>query len=278
MQSSKKLLILGGDKRQEKLYDILMQNGYDCEMFADMTAKNEFECCIDASKMIILPLPITKDETNLFSKSHDGAIPIDYLLSRLNSSHRVIGGLIKPNFAAKLDEKGISYFDFYVDEGFVTYNAFLTAQGAVHLMLGNTDEYVIGKKILITGFGRVGKAVSHFMKVIGLDVYVSVRSNVQKSEALSYGYRVLDISDIKSTVYLYDFIINTVPQVIFDENCISTIKDSCTFIELASAPFGAEKSNFDKHEKNYILAASLPGKLYPTACAKAIYKSIEKYL
>ncbi|MCM1363852.1 MAG: hypothetical protein NC122_08405 [Faecalibacterium sp.] len=278
MCDSKNILILGGDERQKQLYSIIKETENTCKHVYDMIQTTELNESIDSANIIILPLPITKNGTDIYSDSNDFKIPLEDIFERIRPSQLVIGGLIKNQVADKLKEKNVDFFDFYKDEGLTTYNAFLTAQGAVYLMLENTDEYVVSKKILVTGFGRVGKAVAHFMHVMGLDVYVAVRSEPQKCEAASYGYKILDISDIKSTVYLFDFIVNTVPAIIFDENTISLIKKDSVYIELASSPFGAEKDYFEKSEKRYILAASLPGRLYPSASAKAIYRSIEKYL
>lgn len=278
MSNSKNILILGGDERQKHLNDLLIENKIQCTTIFTSQEKEYLYEYLSAADTVILPLPITKDGENINSDNDELCLNIDEVVNSISPSQTVIGGIITKKIRTIFEDKQIKYFDFYADEGFITYNAFLTAQGTVYLLLENTSEYVVSKKILITGFGRVGKAVSHFMNVMGLDVYVAVRSETQKSEASSYGYRVIDISDIDSTVYLFDFIVNTVPSVIFSNNSIKLIKDDCVYIELASAPFGAEREVFKKHEKKHIFAASLPGKLYPSASAKAIYKSISKYI
>lgn len=278
MNETKKLLIIAGDKRQKKLYDILTEKGRKCESVFEAKDVPKAEQLTASADIIILPLPVTKDKVNVYSENKELVLPIEAILGSVKSGQLVIGGLIDRKIKQRLKGAGASYLDFYSDESLISYNAFLTAQGAVYLMLENTDEYVVSKKILITGFGRVGKAVSHFMKVMGLDVYVAARSEVQRSQAVSYGYKAINISDIGSTVFLFDFIVNTVPWQIFIKNDVKAMKKSCVYTELASSPFGAKREDFEAYGKKYEAAASLPGRLYPSASAKAIYKAIEKYI
>ncbi|MGN1418471.1 MAG: NAD(P)-dependent oxidoreductase, partial [Acutalibacteraceae bacterium] len=133
-------------------------------------------------------------------------------------------------------------------------------------------------KILITGFGRVGKACARVLSGIGTDVYIAARNPSQRSEAVCMGYKAVDISEISRIIYIFDFIINTVPAQIFTIKNIMTMRERAVYIELASKPFGALEADFESEKKRYILASSLPGRFYPNSCAEAIYKTINDYM
>ena len=70
----------------------------------------------------------------------------------------------------------------------------------------------------------------------------------------------------------FDFIINTVPNLIFSEEKLKNVFCE-NFIELASVP-GIDKQVCEKLNINHISALGIPGKFYPMNAAKIIKESI----
>ncbi|MGN1418320.1 MAG: dipicolinate synthase subunit DpsA, partial [Acutalibacteraceae bacterium] len=158
MINLKKVIIIGGDERQKRLCG-LFENKCRC-IYISNNSELEKEKFEDAN-LIILPLPVTKNGRDIYSDC--GKIAVENVTNKLCKNNIVSGGLIDKKLKNKLSESGIKYFDYYADETFRIFNAYLTAQGAAKIVLENTEDFIVSKKILITGFGRVGKACARVL-------------------------------------------------------------------------------------------------------------------
>ena len=270
-----KHLVLAGDGRQKELFALLKRKEKSVQYVNGDVGIDELKDLIAQSETIVLPTPLSRDDKFIFSDNENFKITIDELIDCLSENNVVYAGGVKPNTAKKISEKNVKFTDCMKEESFVTYNAYLTAQGTLRILLENTSEYLPDKRILITGFGKVAKAVAQLLCSLGCDVYVAARKKLQRTEAELSLCKPICIDDINSTIYLFDFIINTVPAKIFSKYDISCMKDGAVYIELASAPFGAEYTDFEEHNKNFILGSALPGKFCEKASAKAIFNEIK---
>lgn len=277
VEKNKSILIIGGDDRQKQIYNSLNQTGKNC---ARLYSSLDFEKADEAIKnadIVILPLPVTKDKKYIYT-SNVKRLSVEKLKKTISSSALVLGGMISSELKIFFDENKIKYYDYYGDESLLIYNAALTSQAAVKIILENLTDILGKSRVLITGFGRIGKSLALLLKALGFKVYVAARSKSQRTLAQSMGLSAMDINEISFCIYLFDFIVNTVPSRVFKNEYISKMKDSAYFIELSSKPYGADPDEFENEKKNYILASSLPGKYYPCASAEIILKAIEKFL
>ncbi len=279
LTAQNKILILGGDLRQEYLSRLLIKNGYCVRhICSDFNQAEIQKTKISEANSIILPLPVTKDDIHIFCSNGEFDFTFDEAIEYISPLASVFGGMFSLEFEKKLKEKSIKYYDFYEDEAFTKFNAHLTAQGILRLLLENAENYIVFKKVLITGYGRISKALANFLKGLSMDIYIAARNSYQRSEAELFGFKAIDIDDIERSVYVFDYIINTVPSKIFSPKAIRNIKPNAVYFEAASRPFGAEKKDFDNTAKKYVLASQLPGRFYPEESAGAILKSFKDLL
>lgn len=179
-------------------------------------------------------------------------------------------------FAGKLNDrwrqilKNNEIFYYLEDESFIWQNAALTAEAFVSIFY-NTKQAIIGKKFIVTGFGRVAKMIGHMLKNIGGDVCIAVRSNVQLNEAKAFRYEAIYLADIAKTDG--DFIINTIPAKWLDETFNEQIKRP--IYDLASYP-GCLVDGVKR--KHYELLPALPGKCFPNDAGTVLYNTIVEHL
>lgn len=259
-----KILIIGGDKRQDGLFDILKDKFSNCtkENTSSLKALSE----IKNHSLIILPVPFSSDGEYIYSSNPDFRLSVTDFLSALTKDNTVIAGAISEKIRAELNKKSITFYDMCDSDYFTEYNAFLTSQGAVKLLLDNTESLVTGRKVLITGFGRVAQALALTLKGIGTDVFILARNPHQLLKAHCLGLSTVSLSAKSSVICMFDYIFNTVPCQIFSESDVFRIRDDTVYFELASKPFGADKTHFEKHGKKYVYGGGLPGK-YVSASA-----------
>lgn len=274
MEFGSNILILGGDERQKVLYDELKNKGFNCFHFYDNFDFSQ----IKQSKIIVLPVPLSKDGEYIFCDNSNFKIKIKELISHTTKRQLLIFGSASKRIKEMLDDRGFNYYDLFSEESFVINNAYYTAQGTLLEILKNTKKCIVGKKALILGFGRVGRAVANVLDKNGMDVFIAARNEIQLAECEGLGYGKLSYDELKSTIYLFDYIISTVPFNILTSKEVSLINGNALFIELASAPYSAKSELFYKFDIRYILASGLPGKYLSVESGKKIAEMIERYI
>lgn len=253
-----KTAIIAYNDVQNELYKLMIKKGIDCEV-EDIDKMN-----LENFDRIILPFPSKKENLSFLPE----------IYGVLSNGQTIIGGLFDEESKKAFTEAGIEYADYFASEAYVLRNAYITSQGVIRLLLENSYDLISGKNALVTGFGRIGKSLALMLKSLGMKVFMAVRSDVQATDALSLGFDVFRLSQLRSVVFYFDYIFNTVPYTIFDDKDVSRIKDEALYFEIASAPFGADKNSFEKHGKKHVNASALPGRFYPKAVAENIYRQI----
>lgn len=274
--SERKLVILGGDKRLDYVYDKFSENNKSCVRINSYT--ENLSDVISGAVYIVLPVPCCDSKSNIFSVNKDFKLSCDALVEMLSDKNIVFGCNFSKELIYQLGRKNIIYYDLNRNEEFLIYNAFLTAQSALRLMLENTEALLTDKRVLITGFGRVSRALAHTLKGVTPDITVCARKKEQLNEAYCLSYKTTTYDKLSDTISNYDIIFNTVPDRIFDKEKISLFKGDAVYVELASSPYGADRNDFEISNKQYILAGGLPGKYTPYSAGKKIAEIIEKLI
>lgn len=252
---SKTFKIINSDKRFAFLKELLCNEGFKASFIDSL---GNIEC-----DNLILPIPVTRDKLN-FSGTN---ININKLISNVNSKTNLFCG--KKSLLNNLINKNIKLFDYSDNEMFLLKNANLTSYGILNIIMKNTNKPFDELKFLISGFGRIGKILSNLLSNLKSKVYVL--GHTQKDE-FWINYSNLNNFSLKESLN-FDFIINTVPDMIFSENIIKKANKNTTFIEVASTP-GIDKNACDKYNLKYILSLGIPGKYFPKESAKIIKDSI----
>lgn len=263
----KKLLFLGGDKRQKIAADFLRNHHFICDEFIDTPPK-----AIDLSNYcaVILPIPTTRDGVHLNSPLISEKISLEKVTKNLSDKQLLITCNFKPNHNLLID--------LNEDNEFAFLNAIPTAEGAVKILIEATDFTLWQSKILIIGNGKIGKILSQRLSSFGAQITVSARKSLDFSHIEAFGFRYLNTGDLLGHLKDFDIIINTVPYPIINKEHIDECKDSCLFLELSSAPFGIDKQAVILGEKEYIYAPALPGKIAAKTAGEILGKTIKRII
>ena len=278
-----KFLIVGGDKRIKKLAEMLKKERHDVKTYGIENAdiKNIEKIINQKTDVVIGPIPFTKDEETLNAPFIKEKIYIDALLPFLKKQ-TLITGPISKELQEKFERYTVKAIDIMDSEELVVYNTIATAEGTIELAIANTEKNLHESKILILGFGRVAKTLA--LKLKGLAQHIMCAARKSKDFALieTLGFSTENINKLGPNLNEYDIIINTVPQVILNEEKINYIKDETLIIDLASKPGGVDQLAIKKTNIKYIWALALPGKVSPISSAQyikqAIYKIIDIFL
>ena len=177
-----------------------------------------------------------------------------------------------------MKQKNIDVIDLLKREELVVLNTISTAEGAIQIAMEETIKTIYGSKILVLGYGKVGKILANMLKGIGANVYCEARKNVDLAWIKAYGYVPIHLSELEKYLSEFDIIINTIPTLILDKQRLERVKKECLIIDLASNPGGVDKGEAKKMGIKTIWALSLPGKVAPLTSAEFIKDTIYNVL
>jgi len=274
---------VGGDCRSSHLANKFHENGFNISaIMLDKCPKlnpkipiaKDLQEALDDVDIIILPLPFSRDNKTLNAPFAEKSLKIKDLFKLFNSSHMVFAGMINSKFMLDLQKRKIAAQDYYKCEDLIIKNALATAEGAISLIISSSEKTIHSSKILVSGFGKIGKMLTRILIDLKADVSVSARKITDFAWIETYSAKPVDIREIDSYELDYDAIINTVPHRVFNENSLKRLKRDCIYIELASQPFGLDFATAKRLNVKVINAQGLPGTYSPKSAADYIYSTI----
>lgn len=251
MHLKRSFAVIGGDLRQRCLLRQLHGLGFPASAYRVPDAEDsapDLSGCLRGANVLILPMPA------------GGGVPLADILDAAEPGALICGGMLDPA-EALLQARGISFYDYAKDEA---------------LLLERLPGPLAGSRILLCGFGRIGKLLARKLKALGADVTVSARKAQALELARILGYRRVTAGSWADAPAQYDGIVNTVPAPIIGPAQLPCIRRDCVLLELASLPGGfcAEAQALP----GYCAARGLPGKYAPEAAAAIIRSAIFRNL
>ena len=239
--------IIGGDLRTVELSKMLVADGNTVYVYGFEKAeelKNNLDIIFLESledvikrniKIIIAPIPFSKDGININTPFSDKKISIKDLVDNLEN-RVLIAGSINKEINKEFQNKNIEIIDVMKKEELAILNTISTAEGTIEVAIKNTNRILHGSEVLILGFGRIGKTLAKKMEGLSAKVTCAARKNEDLAWIRAYGYMGIDINLLTDKLSKYDIIINTVPDLIITSKEIEYLKKECLLIDLASAP------------------------------------------
>lgn len=279
----KTFAVIGGDKRQLYCARALADDGFEVVLggFDKVISMRGVELCTPEEaarkgEVIILPLPSVNKDGNVPAAFSDKNISLMELSPYL-AGKRVFCSMKEKvtEFAPNLNPKLLS--DYYAREDFVLSNAYVTAEGAVKIALEKFEGTINGAKVLVCGFGRIGKALTKVLSGFSPKLTVSAR----KSEDLA-AIRLLGARAVRTDMLYkekpFDIIISTVPALVFGPELLAKIASDAVVIDLASLPGSVDFEAARRLQTDTVHALSLPGKSSPKTAGEIIKDTVYNIL
>lgn len=258
-------LIIGGDKRLASLAKKLKEEGNSVKTYANKVENiEELESIEDVYKdnsdIIISSIPLSQDGKNVFTPLSQKKITLEQL-----------------KLASK-NKKLITGEDMIKDEVITILNTIPTAEGAIQIAMEETSYTLADCKVLVLGFGRVGKILCNKLKGIVKEVYCVARKKTDLAWIQAYGYNPISLEEFRDNICKMDIIFNTIPYKILDKKTLILLNKETLIIDLASNPGGVDYEASAKIGINAILASALPGKIAPDTASKYIKEFIDNQI
>ena len=275
----KSFAIIGGDKRQLYCARSIADDGYEVvlgglDKVLSMRAVGLLSCedAIKSADVIILPLP---------SVDADGYIPASFS-DKKTELEKIAPLLLGKRVFCSMQEKvcSIAPFlntpllsDYFKREDFVLSNAYVTAEGAIKIAMEKYEGTLNGARILVCGFGRIGKALVRLLSAFHPKLTVSARNSRDLSEIRMLGAEAVRTEELYSHED-FDIIFSTVPALIFRPELMAKISPEALLIDLASGSGSVDSEAAKRLNIDYVHALSLPGKSSPKTAGEIIKDTV----
>ena len=240
-----KINIVSFEERYKIVYNRLCESGFDVSLCTPSS--------VDLCDVLLLSVRRELSESELeeiFTKTDEKTVV-------LCGEDKRVGML----FGGKI-------IDYSKYDDFLQKNAHLTAEATVSFLHSLTKESLFGKRVFVSGYGRIGSELCDILKCLGAQVCANARSESKISKMEKKGILPSPLVDAVNA----DIIINTVPSPIFSKELIDKIPQNTVIIELASHPYGFEEMD------RVTLCSGLPGKALPLSAAAVICDTVASIL
>lgn len=260
------------DARQKYLADYLPGRvcPIDWKMKYDEYKAKEL---LDSCERIILPTPVSKLDKN----TKICELLNEELAKRRGDRFFVVGGAFTSEWIDRLEREEILYYDLMKDEHVALKNAHITAEATVAELLSHSAYSILGQKIIVTGYGRCGRAVANLLKAMGAKVTVLARSAEDRKRAQAEGHIAVDFSYGPEEVYGARSVVNTVPAMVLKEPMLKEMHPDTVILDIASRPGGTDLAAAEAHGIQVIPALGLPGIYTTKSSAKVLADAIGSY-
>ncbi len=276
MSKTLTFIVAGGDARQIYAAKKLAENHnvyiYGIENATAETGKaisiNSLYDIFTKADCMLLPLPVSQDGIFLNTPLSEQKIPLSNLTNAVKPNGLIIGG--KFSSSAQKLLAPIETVDYSERETFSILNAVPTAEAAVKIALENSFHTLCNSKVLVTGFGRISKALIKILRGFGADITVAARKKSDLTWAELFGFNTIYVNELEAQKQSFDFVFNTVPAPIINENVMQKLNKDTFIIDLASKPGGVDFDFANKSGITAIHALSLPGIHFPKTAGEII--------
>lgn len=186
------------------------------------------------------------------------------MLGECTMDHTVIGG--------NLDflNEGVERLDLLKDPYYLAANAAITAEAALGIVLRELHREITETNILVLGWGRIGKCLTHQLHHLNANVTVYARKDADRAMLRALGYRYATPDTLRRGLGRFHCIINTVPAPLLDRTDAMSIRSDALKLELASGSW--------LPCAGVTLAHGLPGSCKPEASGALIAKTVIYHL
>lgn len=270
--------IIGGDKRQEYMVDILKshnvsvisygisnQSSYHTGTLAELM-KN--------STLLAAPIPFTRNKKTIFSLSEKDDLDIDEFLSHLQTEHILCGGNLPEYIKTYCNQKKVPYYDFMENDYITSFNAIATAEGAIMEACRLSPLNFYKNNSLVIGFGKCGSVLADRLYGLYSHVTVCARRKESRTQAEIFGYTAISFEELKDHLKETYFIFNTVPAPVLTAEYINLLPAQAVIIDIASAPGGVDFQTAGTLGITSSLFLGIPGKTAAYSSAQLLAKEL----
>ncbi len=199
--------IIGGDLRIIKLAKMLAKDGntiytYGLEKAEELKGTENVIFCDKLSKavketeVVIGPIPFSSNGKEINAPFAEKEISVREFMHSINAKI-LIAGSITPEVYDLANDEYIEIIDIMKREELAVLNTISTAEGTIEIAIANTNKIIHGSRILILGFGRIGKVLARKLSGLSAKVTCAARKDEDLAWIKAYGHMETNINNLR---------------------------------------------------------------------------------
>ena len=278
--------LCGGDGRQARLAGLLLADGHKVRTWALERAElpdGARPCqsaaeALEGADCLLLPMPVSARSGLLNAPLSDSSHCLGEVFAAAALGMLVCGGMPGAAAHAVAEGRGLKLRDYGAREELLTTNAVATAEGAIGVLLGETERTLWRSRVLVTGWGHVARALAPRLAALGAEVCVCARSPGARAWIAAEGLEALGLPELQDALPGCGIVINTVPAPMLTAARVAGMKPDALILDLASAPGGTDFEAARAFGIRALTAPGLPGKWSPQTAAEAVRDAVYNIL
>lgn len=260
-----KITVIGGDMRILVAKKELEVKGFRVDTLGLFEGDNGE---IKTSDVLLLPVPTTKDRVNVFAPLTGRVIPLEWVENGITDRQTVMCC----NYAFKNGK----CTDYNRLDSYALLNAVPTAEGAIKWAIEKTPFTLWNAKVLVIGYGRVGKVLADRLKVLGSKVTVSARKSSDFALITAFNMETVSTNRLNDDILDYDIVFNTVDVPVLDNETLK--KSPCNFFLDLSSLGGFDLEFARNVGKTADTAPALPGRTAPETAGRILAQTVTEII
>lgn len=260
-----KLLAFGGDERMTGAVCAARRAGWEATHIRDTGGEGEAY----AADAVLLPWPHSFKEDQLAG----APLTREQALSMIPPCRCVMHGA---GIQSDMLPMALSAVNPAQDEAFLQANAELTAEGAIYRAMARQGRALMGSTCVVTGFGRIGMALTKRLAALRAFVIVCARNEKQMQRAHELGAHPMHISRMAAACAQADVVFNTIPARVLHESALLALGRDALVVELASAPYGLDMELASRLGVMVALESGVPGRYAPMDAGAALFDALQR--
>ena len=277
---------IGGDSRIVELVKLLSKDKNEiclfgfgqCAELKKFKQASNLDESLQNAEIVITSIPLSKNGKSVNTSFTEKTILVEDLFEKAKNKKIITGNITEEIGKYIKTENNNEIVDVLKYEELTVKNVIPTAEGAISIAMEKSKITLHDSNCLVLGFGRIGKILAKMLHGLGAHVCCEARKHHDLAWIKAYGYNGIHLNNLNERLNEFDFIFNTIPNLILDKTNLELVKKECILIDLASKPGGIDFEEADRLGLQNEWALALPGKVAPKTSAQYIYELIKDIL
>jgi dipicolinate synthase subunit A len=240
----RRLAVVGGDAREREIARIAAECGARVSAFgvpwprgiAGVGLADSAADAIDGAGIALFPLPGLKDGL-LYAPAAAAPIrPDGGLLGRMARPAHVLLGSADAALRETARSLGIALHEYEHDIEGRRLRAPAVVEGALAVLIRNTDFALDGARVAVLGQGVTGALLARRLAALGARVAAVARSPAQRQAAAADGLDAATFEALPETAASFDVLVSTVPGPVVGRALLARLKPGALVVDMASPP------------------------------------------